>query len=124
MSSPVKPTEPEKKTKYLDIGTGYVNTVDSSISESATELGSRIEIVPYNKFGERDTLGLNTIECLKSISDLLTEAQGCYDGYEAICQKVDQEVYDEEYEAYLAALDEYNSSLQSTRTTTTSSGSN
>ena len=123
MSSLVKPTEPELKTKYLDIGTGYVNTVDSKLSASATELGSRIEIVPYNKFGERDTLGLNTIECLDAISGILTEAQGCYEGYEAICKKVDQEVYDEEYEAYLAELDEYNKSIQSTRTTT-STGSN
>ena len=124
MSSPVKPTEPEKKTKYLDIGTGYVNSVDSKLSESATELGSKIEIVPYNKFGERDTLGLNSIECLESISSILTEAQGCYDGYEAICKAVDQEVYDEEYAQYEQDLAEYNRSLQSTRTTTTSSGSN
>ncbi len=103
----VKPIPPTKKTKYRDIGAGYASTADGAINAATGELGSRIDIVPYTSTGERDVLGLNTIECLDGIKSLLTEAQGLYAGYEEICDAEDQKVYDAAYAAYKDDLRDY-----------------
>ena len=110
-----KPTRPKREdfTKYKGLGEGYVKPLDEAITSGDGELGNRIEIVPYTSMGERDVLGLNTIECLESIRSMLTEAKGKYEGYEEICNTADQEEYDDAYTEYERKKREYDAWLSS-----------
>lgn len=94
-------TKPTLGSEYRNIGKGYVDLVDGKITSSKGELNSRIDIVPYTSYGERDVLGLNTIECLNALTNLLTEAQDCYSGYYQTC-------YQEDWKKYQDKLSEYN----------------
>lgn len=109
MDKPIKPT---KNDKYRKIGDGYVSPVDDAINLSTTELKDRIEIVPYTSTGERDVLGLNTIECLETIQGMLEEAQNSYLGYEDKCDSVDDKIYNDALDLYNRRMDEYNKSLE------------
>ena len=104
-----KPVRPIKKHEYLKIGEEYVTPIDTDIIEVANEeLDRRIEIVPYTSMGERDTLGLNTIECLETLKKMLEEAQLNYKDYEEICDAIDEEEYQKEMREYREELNEYN----------------